>query len=79
MQVHLPEDLYRAIQEEGLHASELLEEAIRVELRRIALREATDQLVEDSPAAVEEPDMKEEARAQELARRLTRRVRRTTW
>lgn len=70
MQVYLPEDLYRVVKDLGLAASQLLQEAVRVELRRQQLLEATDEYLTDLLDEVGEPDSEETARAQAIARRL---------
>jgi len=74
MQIYLPEDLYRAVKERGLAASELLQEAVRVELRRQELLEATDEYVRELLDEVGQPNREEAARAQAIARRLVRRA-----
>ena len=38
MQVYLPDDLYAVVKERQLPASELLQDAVRAELRRLALQ-----------------------------------------
>jgi post-segregation antitoxin (ccd killing protein) len=73
MQVYLPEDLYRAVKELGLPASELLQEAVRVEARRRRLLEATDEYLAELIAEVGEPTPEEAAAADALVLRLTRR------
>jgi hypothetical protein len=70
MQVYLPEELYRAVKERGLPASELLQEAIEVELRRQVLNEAADTYLDELIAEVGEPSPREQARADALARRI---------
>ena len=42
LQVYLPDELYRAVKERQLPASELLQGAVRAELRRQELLEETD-------------------------------------
>lgn len=74
MQVYLPDDLYRQVKEQGLAASELLQEAVRVELRRRELVAAGDAYLAELVAEVGSPDAGQAARAQELARRLARRA-----
>jgi post-segregation antitoxin (ccd killing protein) len=39
LQVYLPDDLYRIVKERGMPASELLQDAVRAEIRRLALLE----------------------------------------
>ncbi len=70
MQVYLPDDLYRAVKERGLPASELLQQAVRVELRRRELLEATDDYLSDLLEEVGTPTGEETVRARALARRL---------
>jgi len=73
MQVYLPEDLYRAVKELGLPASELLQGAVRTEARRRRLLEATDEYLSELIAEVGEPTPEEVAEADELVLRLARR------
>jgi len=74
MQVYLPDDLYRAVKERGLAASGLLQEAVRVELRRQELLESTDSYLGALIDEVGQPTPQETARAQTIARRLARRA-----
>ena len=74
MQVYLPDDLYRAVKERGLPASELLQEAVRVEIRRRELLENTDEYLDELLAEVGEPDASAVARAEAIARRLARKA-----
>lgn len=73
MQVYLPEDLYRAVKELALPASELLQEAVRVEVRRRKILAATDDYLAELSAEVGEPTPEEAAAADALVRRLSRR------
>lgn len=70
MQVYLPEDLYRAVKERGLPASELLQEAVVIELRRQILNDEADAYLAELLAEVGEPSPREQARAVALARRI---------
>jgi len=70
MQVYLPDDLYRAIKDRELPASELLQAAVRAELRREALLEETDRYVAELIAEVGEPTAESVARAEELSQRI---------
>jgi len=74
MQVYLPEELYAAVKDRGLPASELLQEAVRVEIRRQDLLDATDDYLAELLAEVGAPDVEQTARAQQLARHLSRRA-----
>lgn len=70
MQVYLPDDLYRAVKERQLPASELLQEAVAAELRRLELNEQADAYLEELIAEVGEPSARERARADAIARRI---------
>jgi hypothetical protein len=72
MQVYLPDDLYRAVKERDLPASELLQEAVRAELRRQELLEETDRYLEELVQKVGEPSPQAIARAEALSRRIRR-------
>jgi hypothetical protein len=74
MQVYLPDDLHRAVKEHGLAASELLQEAVRVELRRRELQAASDEYLSELLDEVGQPTPAETARAQAIARRLVQRA-----
>jgi post-segregation antitoxin (ccd killing protein) len=74
MQVYLPDDLYRTVKERGLPASELLQAAVRAELRRMALLEASDDYLADLIDQVGEPDEREQAHADAIARRIADRA-----
>ena len=70
MQVYLPDDLYRAVKERELPASELLQEAVAAELRRVELNEHADAYLEELIAEVGEPSARERTRADAIARRI---------
>lgn len=72
MQVYLPDELYQAIKERELPASELLQEAVRTELRRQELLEETDRYIAELIQDMGEPSAKAIARAEELSRRIQR-------
>ena len=72
MQVYLPDELYRAIKERELAASELLQQAVRAELRRQELVEETDRYLAELIDDVGEPSPKAIARAEALSRRIRR-------
>jgi hypothetical protein len=74
MQVYLPEDLCRAVKELGLPASELLQAAVRVEVRRRRILDATDQYLTELAAEVGEPTPAEATAAEALVRRIVRRA-----
>ena len=70
MQVYLPDDLYRQVKELRLPASELLQEAVRVELRRRALLDETDTYLAELISEVGEPSARELAKAEAIAQRI---------
>lgn len=70
MQVYLPEDLYALVKEQGLPASELLQAAVRAELRRRELLAETDRYLADLTAEVGEPSPAEQKRARATAARI---------
>jgi len=76
MQVYLPDDLYNLVKARGLPASELLQKAVRAELRRLDLLAESDQYLADLEAAVGEPTPAERARAKAVAERIAKRTRR---
>ena len=76
MQVYLPDDLYRAVKEHRLSPSGLLQEAVRVELRRLLLLEETDLYLAELFDQVGVPGAEEIAMARALAIRLARRAER---
>jgi post-segregation antitoxin (ccd killing protein) len=73
MQIYLPEDLYRQVKRRALPASELLQTAVRAELRRRRLSAETDRYLEALIAEVGEPSASEVSRAEAIARRVRRR------
>jgi hypothetical protein len=73
MQVYLPDDLYERVKTQGLPASELLQKAVRAELRRLELLAETDRYVEDLVAEVGPPSTTQRTRAAAVAQRLARR------
>lgn len=72
MQVYLPDELYRAIKERELPASELLQDAVRSELRRQELLEETHRYLAELIEDVGEPSAKALAHAEALSRRIRR-------
>ena len=73
MQVYLPDDLYKLVKAHGLPASELLQKAVRAELRRLELLAETDRYLADLVAEVGPPAAAQRTRAAAVARRLRRR------
>ncbi len=74
MQVYLPDDLYAEVKAQGLPASELLQEAVRVELKRRRLAQAGEDYLTELLAEVGTLDPADTAWAQELVRRLVGRA-----
>jgi post-segregation antitoxin (ccd killing protein) len=70
MQVYLPDELYRVVKERELPASELLQDAVRAEVRRQELLEETDRYLAELIEAVGEPSPRALARAEALSRRI---------
>ena len=76
MQVYLPEELYRAVKDQHLPASELLQDAVRAELHRQELLADTDRYVGELLGEVGEPSPQAAARAGRLASEIGERRRR---
>ena len=72
MQVYLPDDLYRVVKERDMPASELLQDAVRAEIRRLALLEETDSYLEELVEKVGEPSAQALARAEAFSRSIRR-------
>jgi post-segregation antitoxin (ccd killing protein) len=70
IQVYLPDELYEQVKQRSLPASELLQEAVRAELRRQELLEQTDAYLADLIEEVGEPSQRQLARAEAIARRI---------
>jgi post-segregation antitoxin (ccd killing protein) len=77
VQVYLPDDLYDAVKERELSPSELLQGAVRAELRREALLEETGRYVAELINDVGEPSDDAIARAEALSRRIRENTRTT--
>jgi len=70
MQVYLPEDLYERVKAEKLPASELLQAAVRAELRRRELEHEADLYFAELVAEVGEPTPEQDASARASADRI---------
>jgi hypothetical protein len=70
MQVYLPDDLYAQVKARHLPASELLQEAVRAEVRRQDLLAETDAYLAELIADVGEPSPQDQAEATQVARRI---------
>jgi len=76
MQLYLPDDLYELVKARSLPASELLQKAVRAEVRRLDLLAESDRYIADLVAQVGRPTAGQRARARVVAQRLARRPRR---
>jgi len=76
MQVYLPADLYEMVKARRLPASELLQEAVRTEVRRRTLQSASRRYTAELAAQVGQPAPPERARAVSVARRIAGRTQR---
>jgi post-segregation antitoxin (ccd killing protein) len=70
MQIYLPEDLYAEVKSRNLRVSELLQQAVRTEIRRQELADAADEYLEELIAEVGEPTPEELAWAEEFVARI---------
>lgn len=73
MQVYLPDAMYKQVKARALPVSELLQKAVEAELRRQDLLAATGHHLTDLVAKFGEPTAAEQARADALVRKGTRR------
>jgi hypothetical protein len=78
MQVYLPTDLYEIVKGRRLPASELLQEAVRNEVRRHKLQSASRRYTTELAAQVGQPTPRERARAIAVAKRIAGRTDRKT-
>ena len=70
LQVYLPGDLYGELKRRNLPASELLQVAVRAELERRNVLEATDDYLTELTADVGEPTARQQSRADAIVRRI---------
>jgi post-segregation antitoxin (ccd killing protein) len=70
LQVYLPDELYRVVKDRQPPASELLQGAVRAELRRLDVLEETDRYLSELVDEVGEPSAASLARAERLAQRV---------
>jgi len=73
MQLYLPDDLYALVKSRGLPVSELLQKAVRAEVRRLDLLGETDRYVTKLIDEVGPPTARQREHAVAVARRLERR------
>jgi hypothetical protein len=76
MQVYLPADLYELVKDRRLPASELLQDAVRAEMRRRELQAASRRYTAELAVQVGQPAPRQRARAAAVARRVASRVHR---
>ena len=73
MQIYLPDDLYEAVKDGGLPASELLQQAVRTELRRRELVARSEQYTADLAKRIGRPTVRQRAKAAAVAQRIAAR------
>jgi hypothetical protein len=78
MQLYLPDDLYELVKARGLPASELLQKAVRAEVRRLDLLKENSRYLAELEKEVGEPTVAELARAKSVVERISKRTRRKT-
>jgi hypothetical protein len=76
MQLYLPDDLYELVKARGLPASELLQKAVRAEVRRLDLLNENSRYLVELEKEVGEPTAAELARAKSVVQRISKRTRR---
>jgi len=76
MQVYLPDELYDLVKARRLPASELLQRAVKAELRRLDLLQEGGRYLAALVSQVGEPRPAERSRARGVAERIARRIRR---
>jgi len=72
MQVYLPDDLHAAVKEHGLPASDMLQKAVREEIRRLVLIKAGEEYLEKLRAEVGPSTPESKAWAEEIIRQVVR-------
>jgi hypothetical protein len=70
MQVYLPDDLYKLVKKARLPASELLQDAVRAEVRRRELLAEADRYIKDLTGEVGKPSTRHRARASAVMQRI---------
>ena len=76
MQVYLPDDLYEMVKDRQLPASELLQQAVRAEVRRRELLAASEKYTAELRQQVGAPTAAQRARAADVATRVVGRSQR---
>ena len=72
MQVYLPDDLHAAVKEHGFPASEMLQKAVREEIRRLELIRAGEEYLEELQAEVGPSTPESKAWAEEIVGQIVR-------
>jgi hypothetical protein len=75
MQVYLPDELYKLVKKEGLPASELLQDAVRTEVRRRRLLAETATYLEELEAEVGPPSPRDRAKSKAVVASIRNRAR----
>lgn len=70
MQIYLPDDLYAEVKSRKLPASELLQQAVRAEVRRLELIDAANEYLAEQIAEHGEPSPEDLAWAEEFVERM---------
>ena len=70
MQVYLPDDLYKLVKARRLPASELLQVAVRAEVRRLELLAETDKYLAELASHVGKPTARQRARASAIVQQV---------
>jgi post-segregation antitoxin (ccd killing protein) len=71
MQVYLPDELYKLVKARRLPASELLQVAVRAEVRRLKLLAETDKYLAELVSHVGKPTARQRARASAIVQQVT--------
>lgn len=78
LQVYLPDTLYAMVKSRRLPASQLLQNAVKAELRKQDLLAETDRYLKDLVAELGEPSERERTQARKIADRILKSRRRRT-
>ena len=70
MQAYRPDELYELVKARRLPASELLQDAVRAEVRRLELLAEADKYLADLVARVGTPTARQRARARAVAQQI---------
>ena len=76
MQVYLPDDLYKLVKKGKLPASELLQSAVRAEVRRRVLLAETEKYLGELAAEVGQPSARQRSQAKAIVTQIVQRGRR---